>query len=95
MKITSCTKEAHWTLLGFTNTKGEPVLCVTIFLLETIITKECLEFVNFSNARIALSGVKSNYGPGTVYSGPPKCTIGGKEVLVFVSSICKGSILTS
>ena len=30
MKIVSCTKDALWTLLGFTNTKGKPVSCATI-----------------------------------------------------------------
>jgi len=62
MKIASSIKEARWTLLGFTNAKGEPVLCAIIFASETITDEETLGFDIFAKVKGDLSDVKSNYG---------------------------------
>ena len=62
MKIASSIKESRWTLLGFTNAKGEPVLCAIIFASETITDEETLGFDIFAKVKGDLSDVKSNYG---------------------------------
>jgi len=92
VKFASSIKEACWTLLGFTNAKGKPVLCTIIFASETIIAKETLGFDIFAEVKGDLSDIKSNYGPGKVYPGAPKCSISGKEVPAFISCTSKGSI---
>ena len=96
VKINASSTEARWTLLGFTNACGEPILCAIIFAVENFTALERLG-LDITAERIGdnpwlarLDDV--NYGPGKVYPGPPTCSFNGKEVPAYVTCSSKGSI---
>ena len=95
-KLTSSSTEVRWTLLGFTNSCGDPILRGIIFVGENLTPLERLG-IDITTKRIGdnpwhaiLDDV--NYGPGKFYRSPPTCSFKGKEVSTYVTCSSKGSI---
>ena len=91
-KLTSSCADARWTLLGFTNGNGEPILCAIIFASETISAADKLGINVFAPMFEPCDNIKINSGPGKLFPGAPTCFYKGKEVPAFVSCSSKGSI---
>ena len=84
--------DAHWTLLGFTDATGQPVICGIIFKGESLTPEERLGFDIFAPVVEPQDCIVANFGPGKQFPGPPKYVVRGVEVLVYVACSEKGPI---
>ena len=87
--------DAHWTLLGFTDATGQPVMCGIIFKGDSLTPEERLGFDIFAPVVEPADCVSSNFGPGKRFPGPPKCVVRGVEVPAYVACSEKGSITST
>ena len=84
-QIMCSSSDAHWTLLGFTDANGQPVICGIIFKGDTLIPEERLGCDIFVDASIEpQDDIVANYGPGKRFHGPSRCYIRGIEVPSYV-----------
>jgi hypothetical protein len=95
-EVTAATSEAHFTVLGFTATMGEPVMCVTIFAASEL-TQELQLGIDIRAPMVkGDESIRGNYGPGKRYPGAPTCNFRGTIVPPFVCcSSPKGRGITS
>ena len=91
-KITAATSYAHFTVLGFTDTTGEPVMCSIIFPGNELTSEKHLGAdIQFPMAYGDFL-MHANSGSGKRFQGGPKCSFQGKEVLAFICCPPKGGI---
>ena len=84
--------DAHWTLLGFTDANGQPVMCGIIFKADTLTAEERLGLDIFADVIEPQDDIVANYGPGKRFPGPPRCYVRGIEAPSYVACSEKGSI---
>ena len=84
------TKDARFTVLGFTAGTGEPIMCAII------IATPSLHFYIQKGIDVRISkkngGYRNNCGPGKRYPGGPTCKFNNKDVPCFICCLPKGSI---
>ena len=89
------TKDRHFTLLGFTNLKGEPVMCLLIlagveqkFEVETGIDLTAPMYGDVKDTDF----FEKNCGKGKMFPMGPDCTVNGTRVPCMIRWSQKGSI---
>jgi hypothetical protein len=89
------TKDAHFTVLGFTSANGQPVMCVIIFEGEQV----KLDWATGIDIQQISIGEKhdpeyfeANSGPGKLLPGGPKCEFRGKTIPCQCYAAPSGSI---
>ena len=89
------TKDRHFTLLGFTNLKGEPVMCLLIlagieqkFEVETGIDLTAPTYGDIKDRDF----FENNCGKGKMFPMGPECTVHGTRVPCMIRWSQKGSI---
>jgi hypothetical protein len=95
----AATKDAHFTVLGFTAANGEPLLCAIIFAAKTLKKEWVSGFDPFAEWIGNEDNIAENSGDGKAYPFGPTCTFRGKTVPCFCcnseSGSINGSLLTS
>ena len=83
-KITAATFDSHFTVLGFTDATGEPVMCAIIFPGHDLMSEQHLGVdIQFPMVDGAFS-MHANSGSGKQFPGGLKCCYRGKEVPAFI-----------
>jgi hypothetical protein len=91
-EVTAATSDAHFTVLGFTASTGEPVVCVIVFATSEM-TQELQLGVNMQAPMVEGDNiVHGNYSPRKQYPGAPTCQCCGKTVPPFICCRPKGGI---
>lgn len=88
--------DKHFTLLGFTNLSGEPVLCLVIIagVQEALNVESGIDpFATETYGETSdVDYFDKNFGPGKLFPGGPTCKINNKEIPCMVRWTPKGSI---
>jgi hypothetical protein len=88
----AATKDAHFTILGFTAANGEPLLCAIIFTAKTMKPEWITGFDSLVEWVGDEDDIKNNSGDGKTYPYGPVCVFKGKEVPCFCCNSESGSI---
>jgi hypothetical protein len=88
----AATKDAHFTVLGFTAANGEPLLCAIIFAAKTLKKEWVSGFDPFAEWIGNEDNIAENSGDGKAYPFGPTCTFRGKTVPCFCCNSESGSI---
>ena len=90
----SCTNDRHFTVLGFTNLLGEPVMCCVIIkgVNRNTAVETGLDFTKQLFEGSDIDFIRFNYGEGKFFPGGPKCEYRGKQVPCFIRWSKKGGI---
>ncbi len=85
-------KDAHLTLLGFTSTNGDPIMCTLIFAAMGMQDEWILGFDPFVEWIGGENDLHENMGEGKAYPMGPDCTFNGKKIPCFCCCSKSGSI---
>jgi len=88
----AATKDAHFTILGFTAADGEPLLCAIIFAAKTMKHEWVTGFDPLAEWICDEQDVEANSGDEKNYPCGPVCNFQGKEVPCFCCNSESGSI---
>jgi hypothetical protein len=88
----AATKDAHFTVLGFTAASGEPVMCAVIFAAKTFRDEWRTGFDPFAAWVGEPDDVAANCGNGKQYPFGPVCHFKGKTIPCFCCCSESGSI---
>jgi len=88
----AATKDAHFTVLGFTAADGKPLLCAIIFAAKTMKHEWVTGFDPLAEWIGDEQDVEANSGDEKTYPYGPVCTFRGKEVPCFCCNSESGSI---
>ena len=92
------TRDKHWTLLGVTSLRGDPVMCVIIFAgkRENTLTETGMDiFVDAEGDPSDHDYFEKNSGFGKQFPGGPTCEFQGKEVPCLCRWSEKGSVTSA
>jgi hypothetical protein len=90
----AATKDAHFTVLGFTAADGQPVMCSIIFAAKTFRDEWRTGFDPFANWVGEPDDIAANCGDGKQYPFGPVCLFKGKTIPCFCCCSESGSITT-
>jgi hypothetical protein len=88
----AATKDAHFTVLGFTAASGEPLLCAIVFAAKTLKHDWITGFDQFAVWVGDEDNFEENCGDGRTYPFGPTCIFRGKEVPCFCCNSESGGI---
>jgi hypothetical protein len=88
----AATKDAHFTVLGFTAGNGEPIMCAIIFAAKTMREEWALGHDPFVDWIGQEDDVSNNVGEGRAMPQGPECNFRGKNVPCFCCNSENGSI---
>jgi len=88
----AATKDAHFTVLGFTAANGEPLLCAIIFAAKSMKREWETGFDPFAEWIGSEDNIEENCGDNKPYPFGPTCTFNGKEIPCFCCNSESGSI---
>jgi hypothetical protein len=88
----AATKDAHFTMLGFTLANGQPIMCAIIFAAKGMKDEWNMGFDPFAEWIGEENEIEKNIGEGKVYPMGPECTFNGKNVPCFCCCSESGSI---
>jgi hypothetical protein len=88
----AATKDAHFTMLGFTSANGEPITCALIFAAKAMKNEWTLGFDPFAAWIGEEEDIQGNMGEGKVYPMGLECTFKGKNIPCFCCCSKNGSI---
>jgi hypothetical protein len=91
----AATKDAHFTVLGFTAANGEPIMCAIIFAAKTMKEEWALGYDPFIDWIGNEENISENIGRGKAMPQGPDCIFRGKHVPCFCCSSENGSITGS
>jgi hypothetical protein len=86
------TKDAHFTVLGFTAANGDPLLCAIIFAAKTLKGEWITGFDPLAEWIGDEQDIEANSDDGKAYPYGPVCVLQGKEVPCFCCNSESGSI---
>jgi hypothetical protein len=87
------TKDAHFTVLGFTTSSGEPVMCVIIFAAKSLRDEWRTGFDPLAKWIGDPEDIEANIGDGKQYPMGPTCVFKGKEIPCFCCCSESGTIM--
>ena len=79
----AATKDANFTMLGFTSANGKPIMCALIFAAKAMKNEWTLGFDPFAEWIGEEEDIQGNMGEGKVYPMGPECTFKGKNIPCF------------
>jgi hypothetical protein len=88
----AATKDAHFTVLGFTAADGQPVMCAIIFAAKTFREEWRTGFDTFAQWVGEPDDIAVNCGDGKQYPFGPVCVFKGKTIPCFCCCSESGSI---
>jgi len=88
----AATKDAHFTVLGFTAANGEPLMCAIIFAAKSLKSEWVLGFDPFAEWIGGEENVSDNIGKGKAMPQGPECIFNGKHIPTFCCCSENGSI---
>jgi hypothetical protein len=88
----AATKDAHFTILGFTAANGEPIMCVIIFAAKTMKEEWALGYDPFIDWIRNEQDISENIGHDKAMPQGPDCIFRGKYVPCFCCNSGNGSI---
>ncbi len=88
----TATKDAHFTLLGFTLTTGESIMCTLIFTAMEMQDEWIYGFDPFIDWIGGENDIHENMGEGKAYLMGPDCIFNGKKIPCFCCCSESGSI---
>jgi len=88
----AATKDAHFTVLGFTAANGVPLMCAIIFAAKTMRSEWALGFDPFADWIGSEENVRENIGEGKAMPQGPHCTFNDKHIPCFCACTENGSI---
>jgi len=88
----AATKDAHFTMLGFTSANGQPIMCAIIFAAKGMKDEWNMGFDPFAEWIGEENEIEKNIGEGKVYPMGPECLFNGKNVPCFCCCSESGSI---
>ncbi len=87
-------QDCHFTVLGFTNAKGEPACCLIILAASEVTGKDIMGLQPwveyFGNPAVNMA--ENSHGPEKYYPYGPTCNLNGKQVPAVVTCSPSGSI---
>jgi len=91
----AATKDAHFTLLGFTAANGKPIMCALIFAAKAMKDEWITGFDPFVKWLGEEEEIEKNMGEGKTLPLGPECNFNGKNVPCFCCCSESGSITGS
>jgi hypothetical protein len=88
----AATKDAHFTMLGFTAANGEPLLCAIIFAAKSMKREWVTGFDPFPEWIGNEDNFEQNFGDDKSYTFGVTCFLKGKEIPCFYCNSESGSI---
>jgi hypothetical protein len=88
----AATKDAHFTVLGFTAASREPLMCAVIFAAKTFRDEWRTGFDQFAEWIGDIDDIVTNSGDGRQYPFSPTCHYKGKEIPCYCCCSESGSI---
>ena len=87
-----CTKDAHFTILGFTTGNGKPLMCAIIFAEKSVKDDRKTGFDPFVKWIGEEHEIEKNMGEGKALPLGPECLLNGKIISCFCCCSDSGTI---
>ena len=91
-QIRASTKDAHFTVLGFTAANGQPIMCAIIFAAKALEDEWVLGLDPFAAWEGEDENIHGNSGKGKRYPQGPVCDVEGKQLPTYCCVSENGSI---